>query len=474
MKKTKIVASLGPASASENVIFEMAKSGVDVFRINLSHASLEETSQYIEIIHKVEKKVKRVLGIMLDTDGPGIRLDKLNEDKVFLSKGKEIRIYNYHVVCNNTQLSTNYSNFANVIKMDDILLLSNGDVKLKVIEINDDNFKCEVLEEGYIKSNQTVHVMGSNYKLPFLSEKDKEGIMYAIKNNVDFLALSFVRDEQDILEVIDMLIENGNEHISIIAKIENEFAFNNLDEILKVSDGVMVGRGDFGINVSLEKLPFYQKQIMEKANAKEKIGLVATDFLKTMIHEKNPSRAEVVDIYNAVLDKADGLVLCDETTIGENPVRVVEVMSKVIIEAENDFDYHENLEQTFKKGKQDVTSTISYSVVDSGILLNVNCILANTMSGYTARKISYFRPKSPILGLSPNNSTVRSLTLNYGIIPVLVDKFHDTDEIVSGCIKKYKEIMDYEVGDTVIITGGLPLNNKNTDFMKIEKITDNV
>ncbi len=471
MKKTKIVATLGPSTKNAKVIEEMVRNGVDVFRINTSHASLDEASQYIKIIRSIEKKVNKVIGIMLDLDGPGIRLDRLNEGSSYLEKDKEVRFYDYHVICNNTQLSTNFNNFTSIVNIDDILILSNGSVKLKVIDINEDNFKCLVLEAGYIYSNQTIYI-NKNYKLPFLSLKDKDTIMFAIKNNVDFLALSFVRDEQDVLEVIDMLIENSNEHISIISKIENEFAFSNLNEILKVSDGVMIGRGDFGINVSLPRLPYYQKEILDMASKTEKIGLVATDFLKTMIKEKNPSRAEVVDIYNAVLDKADGLVLCDETSIGKYPAESVSVMTDVILEAEKDFNYHENLENTFKKGKLDVTSTISYSVVDSSLLLNASCILANTMSGYTARKISYFRPKSIVLGLSPNINTVRSLTLNYGIIPVLVNKFHDTDEIVSGCIEKYKEIMDYKIGDTVIITGGLPLNNKNTDFMKIEKIVN--
>ena len=457
MKKTKIVASLGPSSNNIETVLEMAKKGADVFRINLSHATFLECDNLISIVKSVEKKVKKVLGIMLDIDGPGIRLDKLNEEEVFLAKDKEIRFYNYHVVCNNTQLSTNYDSLTDIVNLDDILLLSNGEVKLKVIDINTDNFKCQVLEEGYIRSHQTLHIKDSNYHLPFISEKDKENILYAIKNNIDFLALSFVRDEQDVLEVVDLLIENGNEHMSIISKIENEFAFSNLDEILKVSDGVMVGRGDFGINVDLPKLPFYQKQILSKANDMQKIGLVATDFLKTMMHEKNPSRAEVVDIYNAVLDKADGIVLCDETTIGENPIDSIDMLTKVIIEAEENFPYHENLENTFKQGKLDVTSTISYSVVDSGLLLNANCILANTMSGYTARKISYFRPKSPVLGLSPNINTVRSLTLNYAVIPVHVKKFSDTDQIVTECINTYKEKMDYEIGDVVIITGGLPL-----------------
>ena len=472
MKKTKIVASLGPKSSNIEIINEMVLAGVDVFRINLSHASFKQCDDLIDKIRKVEKKLNKIIGIMLDTNGPCIRIDKLKEEEVFLSKDKEIRFYNYHVVCNNTQLSTNCSNLVEFVNLGDCLYLAGGEVSLEVIEINDDNFICKVVSEGIIKSNQTLTIKNVIYKLPFISQDDKENILYAIKNKVDFLALSNVRDEQDILSVIDMLIENGDEHISIISKIENEKAIYNLEEILKVSDGVMVARGDLGINSSLYKLPYYQKKILSLANEYQKIGLVATDLMKSMVLEKTPSRAEISDIYNAVLDKCDGLVLCDETTIGLYPVECISYVSNIIEEAEVDFPYHENLEKTFKEGKLDVTSTISYSVVDSGLLLNAKCILANTMSGYTARKISYFRPKSLVLGLSPNINTIRSLTLNYGIIPVLVKKYHDTDQIVSECIKKYKETFEYSEDDVVIITGGLPLNNKNTDFMKIEKIAD--
>ncbi len=472
MKKTKIVASLGKDTKDLDVILEMAKKGVDVFRINLSYVNFTECDDLIAKIKKVEKKLKRIIGIMLDIEGPSIRLDKLKEDDVFLALDKEVRFYNYHVVCNNTQLSTNYPNLVELVELNDYIYLSSGKVKLVVKEINSDNFVCKVVEEGYINSNQTVYIKNSARKLDFISETDKENILYAIKNNIDFLALSYVRDEQDVLEVVDMLIENGNENMSIIAKIENELAFSNLDEILKVSDGVIVARGNLAVNTSYYQLPFYQKEILKRANEEQKIGLVATDLLKSMITEKMPSRAEVSDIYNAVFDKVDGLVLDLETTSGNDPSRCIEVLEKVILEAENNFSYHENLEKTFKQGKLDVTKAIAYSVVDSGLLLNASCILANTMSGYTARKISNFRPKSPILGLSPNLNTVRSLTLNYGIVPVHVKKFNNTDEIIAECILKYKEIMDYEVGDIVIITGGLPLNNKNTDFMKIEKIVD--
>lgn len=472
MKKTKIVASLGIQSNDSKTISEMIELGVDVFRINLSYTSFVECDDLIKKIRDASKKANRVIGIMVDIDGPSIRLDKLKEEKIFLPQGKEVRFYNYHVVCNNTQLSTNYDNLVELVNLDDVIVLSNGNVKLKVIQINSDNFICQVITEGYVSSNQTVYIKGASLKLPFIREKDKENILYAIQNNIDFLALSYVRDEQDVLEVIDLLIENGNEHMAIISKIENEYAFSNLKEILKVSDGVMVARGDLGLNVPIEKLPFYQKEILIAANNAQKVGLVATDLLKSMQTEKTPSRGEVSDIYNAILDKADGLVLCDETAIGENPLDSIKIMTRIILEAEANFPYQENLDNTFRSGKQDVTSTISYSVVDSGILLNASCILANTMSGYTARKISYFRPKSPILGLSPNKNTVSSLTLNYGVIPVFVKKYDDTDEIVQECIQKYKEIFDYQIGDIVIITGGLPLSNKNTDFMKIEKIVD--
>lgn len=471
MKKTKMVVSLGPSTNDFNKILELASMGVDAFRINLSYASYDECDDLIKKIRDVSIKLNKIIGIMLDIPGPCIRIDSLKEDNVYLERDKEIRVYNYHVVSNNTQLSTNCDNLSNYVNIDDIIYIADGEVSLKVIAINKDNFRCKVITEGIIKSNQTLTISNFTNKLPFISKTDKENILYAIKQNVDFLALSYVRDEQDILSVIDLLIENNNEHMSLIAKIETEEAFLNLEEILKVSDGVMVARGDLGINCNISKLPFYQKEILKLANNNQKIGLVATDFLKSMVDSSVASRAEISDIYNAVLDKCDGLILCDETTIGNNPIKCVEVMTKVIEEAEINFPYQKNLEETFKQGKQDITSTIAYSVVDSSILLNTNCILANTMSGYTARKISYFRPSSPILGLSPNKNTVRSLTLNYGIIPVLVKKYDETDQIITECINKYKEIMNYKIGDVVIITGGLPLNN-NTDFMKIEKIVD--
>ena len=470
MKKTKIIATVGHENDDLKVIENMIIEGVDVFRINLSYTDINSCDSLIDKIKASEKKTKKIVGIMLDLDGPSIRIDKLIEDEVYLEVDKEIRIYNYHVVCNNTQISTNYDNLVELVNINDVISIGHGDVKLKVIEINNDNFVCQVIDSGMIKSNQVIHINNSYLKLPFISLKDKENILYAIKKNVDFLALSYVRDEQDILSVVDMLIESENDHIEIISKIETNEAYENLEEILKVSDGVIVSRGDLGVNVSLEKLPMYQKEILKLARSNEKIGLVSTNFLKSMVKEKTPSRGEVLDIYNTVLDKADGLILTDETTIGENALESIDMMNKILLEAEANFDYKENLEDTFKEGVLDITSTISYSVVNASILLNSSAILANTLSGYTARKISNFRPCSQIIAFSPSIDTLHLLTLNYGITPIKTKKFNSTDDIIGECINKYKELFPYQKDDTVILTGGLPINSKNTDFMKIEKL----
>ena len=470
MKKTKIVATIGDNTNNINIIKEMINKGVNVFRICLSNIDFDKASDYINNIRQASKNIKQIVGIMLDLDGPSIRLDKLVEDIIFMTLGSKVKVYNHHVIANEEELSTNYNSLTELVNLDDIIGIGYGDVKLKVKEINDDYFLTEVVDEGYIKSNQTLHLEGEGLNLPFINPKDKENILFAIKENVDFLALSYVRDEQDVLNVVDLLIENENDHIEILSKIETEEAFENLDELLKVSDGVIVARGDLGVNDNVEKLPFYQKEILKKASNYQKIGLVSTDLLKSMVEDKTPSRGEILDIYNSVLDKVDALILADETTIGDYPIETIEVLSKVLEEAEEHFDYKENLETTFKEGELDITSTISYSVVNSSLLLNTSCILANTLSGYTARKISYFRPKSLILGLTPNKETALSLTLNYGIIPVIVKKFKQTDEILDECINKYKEIIDYKKDDIVIITGGLPINSQNTDFMKIEKI----
>lgn len=470
MKKTKVIATIGPVSNNKETLIEMVNNGCDVIRINLSHADKEYCDKTISLIREVEKELNKPIGIMLDTNGPSVRLDEIKEEKVFLTKDREIKLYNFPVLCNNTQISINYCDIVNDLVVGDILLLSDGMVELEVIDLFNDYVLCKIIKEGYIYSRQTVHLKDKSFNIPFMNEEDKESILYGINNDVDFIALSYVRDEQDVLMVVDMLIENENDHTGIIAKIENANALNNLEEILKVSDGVMVARGDLGIELSLERLPYFQKTILSKACEYEKIGIVATDLLMSMENNSMPSRAEVSDIYNAVMDKCDAVMLSGETTVGNYPVESVKTMVRVIESAEEDFNYLDNLQETIRDSKQDITSTIAYSVVDSSIRLRTSAIIANTNSGYTAKKISHFRPNCPILGLSPSNNTIRSLTLVYGVTPILTNECQSTDTIVKMCVKVSKKELSLLENDLVIVTGGFPISNKNTNFMKIEVI----
>ena len=470
MKKTKTIITVGPSSQDIDVLRELINHGADVIRINLSHADKAFCDDVIKKVRKLEEELDRPIGIMLDTDGPSVRLDRFKEDVVTVEKDKQVKLFKYPVICNNTQFSVNYDNILEELEIGDILLIGDGFVEFEVVDMMEDYAVLNTTIAGEIRSNQTVHIKDKTFKIPFISEKDYKGIIYGIKKNVDFLALSYVRDEQDVLEVADMLIENEDNHISIISKIENESAMEYLDEILKVSDGVMVARGDLGIELSMEKIPFYQKTILKKAREYEKTAIVATDFLHSMEESIRPARSEISDIYNAVMDKCDAIMLSGETTIGNYPVEVVETLTKVIESAEEDFDYQENLMETFRNTKNDITSNISYSVVDSSIRLKASSIITNTNSGYTAQKISYFRPNCPILALSPNIDTTRILTISYGVIPVHTSECKSTDTIVNMCTKKAINMFKYQGGEIVIITGGFPISNKNTNFMKIEVI----
>lgn len=470
MKKTKAIITVGPSSKDINILRELVNNGADVIRINLSHADKNFCDDIIKKVRTLEREFNRPIGIMLDTDGPSVRLDRFKEESVTVEISKTAKLYRYPVLCNNTQFSVNYEHIVDELEIGDHILLADGIVEFEVIDLFPDYALLEVINGGEIRSNQTVHVKGKSFKMPFLSEKDKKGILYGIKKNIDFLALSYVRDEQDVLEVTDLLIENGNNHMCVIAKIENNSAIEYLDEIVKVSDGVMVARGDLGIEMSIEKLPFYQKMILKKAHEYEKTAIVATDFLLSMEESSRPTRSEISDIYNAVMDNCDAIMLSGETTIGKYPIEVIDTLTKVIMSAEEDFDYQENLEETFRNTKNDITSNIAFAVVDASLRLKANAILTNTNSGYTALKISYFRPTCPILALSPNIDTTRLLTINYGVIPVLSSECKSTDTIVNMCTKKAISMFNYHGGEIVIITGGFPINNKNTNFMKIEVI----
>ena len=470
MKKTKLITTICQDTCSYDELKEIINAGTDVIRVNLSYANKEFCDNIIASVRKLELELNKPIGIMLDINGPSVRLSDLNENEVTLKLDRKVKIYNYPVLCNDNQVCTNTENITSLLEVGDVLMLSDDEVEMVVREISNDYISCQVIKEGVIHSREEIHLKNRNFKLPFLDKDDYESIMYCIEKKIDFMTLSCVNDEQDVLSVSDMLIENNDNHIQLISKIETQDALDNLESIVKASDGVMIDRSDLSLEATIEKLPLYQKTILRMARKYEKIGIIASDMLVDMTESTRPERSLVMDVYNAVLDNCDAILLSGRTDKGEFPIETITMMNKVLESAEEDFDYLDNLSQTIRDTKQDITSSIAYSVVDSSIRLKTKGIVANTNSGYTARKISYFRPICPIIGLSPNMETVRSLTITYGVIPVLSEECKNTDQIVKMCAKKATEVLALLPQDAVIITGGFPVSSKNTNFMKIEVI----
>ena len=329
---------------------------------------------------------------------------------------------------------------------------------------------CEVKNTGYIKSNCSVNIKNANFDLKFLSEYDKETIKFAVLMQVDYLALSHVKDQLDVLDINDMLIELCDDHIQIISKIENKSAIEDMERILKVSDGVMIARGDLGIELELEKIPSIQKKIASLSKKMEKICIIATEMLSTMMDNPRPTRAEVSDVANAVLDGTDAVMLSSETAIGKYPIETVNTMNKIIEEIEKEIDYNDLLLDFSRKKENDIPTTIAYSAVDCANRIYADLIVCSTVSGLTAKKISHFRPSTSIIAISPIEKTVSGLTINYGIIPIKVPMLDSTDEIINKSKEVSLKYLNKDKNSKIVIAGSFPFTVEHTNFIKIEEI----
>ena len=470
MNKTKMIATIGPSSKSKETIKKMILEGVDVIRINMSHSSFEDARDIILKIRELNRELSVITGIMIDTRGPEIRITELEKNKVKLIKGNTIRIIKNNIKGNENMISLSLPDVINYIKAGEKILVNDGNVALEVVSNSSDALICEIKNDGYIKSNCSVNIPKANFNLRFLSDYDCETIKFAVLMQVDYIALSHVNDQLDILDVNDLLIELSDDHIQIISKIENKNAIENIEEILKVSNGVMVARGDLGIEIEIEKIPSVQKKIATKAKKAEKICIIATEMLSTMQENPRPTRAEVSDVANAVLDGTDAVMLSSETAIGKYPVETVSTMNKIIDEIENEIDYNDLLLEFDRKDKTDIPTAIAYSTVDSANRINADAIVCSTMTGLTAKKISHFRPSAPVIAISPIEKTVSGLTINYGIIPVKVPMLDSTDEIIEKSSIISKETLKLEPKSKIVIAGSFPLNVEYTNFLRIEEI----
>ncbi len=471
MNKTKIIATIGPASEKTDILKGLIMAGMDVARFNLSYASYDFCLKTVEKIRKLNVELNTNVAIMLDLNGPKVQVGRLHAPKVTLKKEDRIRIYMDDLLGDETKFSVSYSKLIDDVKYNTEILLHDGKVRLKVVDKDLNYILCEVMDGGEISENDSINIPNVKMGLPFIGTKDKDDILFANKIGADFLALSFVQNAEDVLEVNDLLIEMGNDHLGIIAKIENESAVEEIDEIIKVSDGILVARGDLGVEIPMERVPSIQKSIINKCHLMGKVSIVATEFLSSMETEARPSRAEVSDVANAVLDSVDAVLLAGETTIGKYPVETLTMMDKIITSSEEDINYYELLDKSMRSEKQDITGSLVYSVTDCANRLKCKAIIAPTMSGYTARKMSRFRPSCPIIAVSPDEETVRSLALHFAVRGVHIDELHTLDKIIHTSKNITKELIPIDSGDKIIITGGYPFKDvKHTNFMKIEEI----
>lgn len=471
MNKTKTIVTIGPASKDVNVIKQLIINGADVIRLNLSHADHEFCRDVIEKIDKINKELGKYTSIMFDTNGPSVRIGKISSSHALLKQNDLVRIYMNDLIGDSTKFSVNYDNLINDLSIGSEIKISDGRVELEV-ETKEENYLiCRVTKEGIISSNDSLNVPSTRLNIPFLNKKDKEDIKFANEMNVDYLALSFVSTIEDVLEINDLLIELGNDHISIISKIENEQAIDNIDDILSVSEGLMVARGDLGVEIPLERVPGIQKKIISKCHIEGKISIVATEMLSSMENALTPTRAEVSDIANAVLDGCDAVMLSDETTIGKYPVETLSVMEKVINESEREVDYLGLMDKATRTENNDITGILAHSVIDGSNRIKSKAIITPTNSGYTAKKMSRFRPPCPIIAVSPNIDTVKNLNLYYGVVPTLVKEFDSLDRMIKESRAVAIDILKLVEKDKIIITGGYPFKDvKHTNFMKIEEL----
>ena len=474
MRKTKIVCTLGPATDKNNSLEKLMKAGMNVARLNFSHGNHEEHGIRVQEIKKLREKLNIPIAIILDTMGPDVRLGNFENGKTTLNNGDTFVLTSEDITGNNKICSISHKNLSSDIKKKDIILIDDGLIELKVIDTTNKEVKCEVINGGPVSNRKGLNFPGIHLSLPFVSEKDIKDIKFAIENDFDFIAASFVRNSNDVRELKQILYNNNCENIKIISKIENKDGVENIDEILRVSDGVMIARGDMGVEIPFEELPAIQKDIIKKSNKAGKPVITATQMLESMITNPRPTRAEITDVANAVFDGTSAIMLSGETSIGEFPIDAVLTMTKIALKAENNIDYISKFKKTYFKASKNVTNAISHATCNSAHLLGASSIITVTQSGHTARMVSKYRPSCQIIAATPSHKIYNQLSLSWAVCPIVVSQRNTTtDDIFNQAIDKAFEEKFIKNGDLTIITGGMPIGiSGTTNIMKIHIVGD--
>ena len=470
MRKTKIVCTIGPASETKDIVRGLCKAGMNVARLNFSHNTHADHQRRIDLVKEVREELNLPIAIMLDTKGPEYRIKTFESGKIVLSDGDRFTFTTDEIVGNRERVSVSYSKLPEELFVGDTILLNNGLMSFLVDKINGTDIECKVVCGGELSDRKSMSFPGKVMKQTYLSKQDKKDIAFGVKNGVDYIACSFVSNKQDLIDVHNYLKELGADDIELIAKIENQSGFDNIDEICEQCDGIMIARGDMGVEIAFEQLPAIQKKLITKCRMLGKRVITATEMLESMVNNPRPTRAEISDVANAVYDGTSAIMLSGETAAGKYPVESVKTMAKIAETTEANIHYTKRFHNAEFHIKNSVDA-ISHSTCGMAIDLEAKAIVACSLSGMTARMVSRFRPPVPIIGLTTDENTWRKLALSWGVIPAICEKFSSTDVLFYTAKKIAEQNITLNKGEKIVITGGNTSGvSGTTNLIKIEDI----
>lgn len=464
MRKTKIICTIGPASDTVERLRELMQAGMNVARFNFSHGTHEEQKVKLEKVRQASREMGIPVATMMDTKGPEIRLRDFEGGKAELEAGQQFVLTTEEIMGTARRASISYKNLKKDIGVGTTILIDDGLIEMTVEEIKGEEIVCRVVNGGFVSNHKGVNVPGAVLSMPYISEVDRSDILFGIEMGYELLAASFVRCREDVLEIRRILEEHGSD-MKIISKIENMQGIENLEEILEVSDGIMVARGDMGVEIPLEEVPVLQKKMIQMANDRGKYVITATQMLESMIKNPRPTRAEATDIANAIYDGTTAIMLSGESAAGKYPVEAVKTMARIAEGAENDIDYGSRMKRGTYEGEADITTAIAYATCTAARDLRAAAIITVTLSGFTAAAISRFKPESLIIGCTVREKVCRQLNLLWGVSPLMIREADTTEELFADAVSEAKKAGYVKNGDVVVITAGVPLGTAGTTNM---------
>jgi len=471
MRKTKIVCTLGPASSNRETIRDMISAGADVMRLNFSHGTHETHKETADLVKSVREELSSYTALLLDTKGPEIRVKSFANGSVTLSEGQAFTLYSDDRIGDENGVSITYTELYRDVSRGCKIMIDDGLIELRVDSIFGYDIKCTVLNGGKVSDNKGINVPGVKLSIPFLSERDIQDIEFGIKEGFDFVAASFTQCAEDIIEMRRLLERRGARDVKIIAKIENAAGVENCEAILKVADGLMVARGDMGVEIPMEDIPIIQKKLIQMCYSSGKQVITATQMLDSMTQNPRPTRAEITDVANAIYDGTSAIMLSGETAAGLYPVESVKTMAKIACRTENDINYTARFSRIQLDSHSTVTDAISHATCTTASDIGAAAIITVTKSGGTARQISRFRPLTPIVGCSTSKQVCRILNMSWGVYPCYLEEKSNTDELFNGAVEAAKNAGYVKEGDRVVITAGIPLGiSGNTNMLKVTEV----